>query len=470
MTHPGNGLPTSAYRALGLVCNPFTPWAPDKGDTIGLALSTRAASSRLISALLAASAEERSRPVWVDKTAEASTFLSVLALAEVLEVLTEDTSYGVMPTYVQLQSMKGGRVRGALGAVAEKVAGSRVDLTLAAWTREALAEPDTALAEWAPLASADLGALLDLLRDDPAKASEEIYGVLKPEREGVRQDLEMLMRVSAARQERQEQEPEAADEDDGEEDLTDPAGEIFATPLAIPDAEDEPEGPHRVGGPHGPEAVDVAAYVVAYTKEHLSPVVARGIRVYVAQGTSAMSQDLKVTKAPRKTLGALARFACARYDKVALIWDRFDIWPMMEPDMRVKITTSLAETRWALADHGVMAILSRPGEAPELEEQFAAAGRVDWDMPHLSDVEPRGSAYHDAVVRHWLASAALDGARVWTTDDEPFATLAKERAGSIEEFCAAAAAAVDSAAARGDGAFADEDLAAGLAAAAAAEG
>lgn len=453
--------PALIYRSLGLITNPFGVWAPDKNDAPKVALTTHAAANRLYSALLAAAAEERPMPVWVDKPVDVSPFLAVLVTAEILETLTSDDSFGVIPAYAQLQAMKRGRVRGALLVVAEKIAGAHFDRTLAAWTRHVLLEPDTSLAEWETLEGKSLGRLLDALEVDPGEAAKELYGPLKPEREGVREDLEVLMRVSEARQERNEADPEE-EEDAAEDDVDDPAREIFTQPLGESSASTL-EDMHPVGDADGPAAADVVRYVVAHTKEHLSPVVARGILAYVAQGTSSTAQEFRVTKAPRKTLNALARFASARFRKVALIWDRLDGWMDIEPDMRIKIAAALAEMRWGLADNGVLVIMSEPGATPELEEQFASATRVSWDMPDLDVLEAPDPAYDEDLVGVWLASAALPGARVWTPADEPFATLAGECGDSLDRFAAAAAAAVESAARRAASEFDDEDLAAGRA-------
>ncbi len=454
--------PVLIFRSLGLIGDPFGVWRADEGDSLPLALSTHAAANRLYSALVDGVSQERSTPVWAEKPLDKSAFLAIRTTGEILHTLTQDDSFGVLPAYAQLQTMRGGRVRGALAALADKLAGAGFDLTLAAWTRGALAAPDTELPEWGPLAAADLDLLMELLERAPAETAEEVYGPLASEREGLRDDLEVLLRIGEARRARQEDDPEETDDAD-EDDSDDPGREVFAEPLGPETAAAIADG-RRAGGDRGPLAADVAAYVVAYTAKNLSPVMGRALRAYIAQGTSSAAQEMRVTKAPRKTLGALARFAGARFGKVALIWDRFDGWDSISPDMRMKIALALTEMRWGLAEHGILVILAEPGLAPELEEQFAAAKRVSWDMSDQDVFEAMGDAYDEDLVRVWLESAALPGARVWTSADEPFATLAAECGGSLERFARAASAAVVCAAERAAESFGEEDLAAGRAA------
>lgn len=467
MTSPDGRSPALIYRSLGMIGNPFEPWGQDSGDPVAISLSTHAAANRLYVALADAVSQERPTPVWAEKPTDKSAFLAIRATGEILHTLTQDDSFGVLPAYAQLQTMKGGRVRGALTAVADKLAGVGFDRTLAAWTRRALTGPDRELEEWGPLSETEMEPLLERLERAPADVAEEIYGPLASEREGLRDDLEVLLRIGEARRARHETDPEETD-DAEEDDAEDPGREVFVEPLG-PETAAAIADEHTVGGPGGPLAADVVSYVVAYTAKHLSPVVARAIRAYVAQGTSSAAQEMRVTKAPRKTLGALAAFAAGTSRKVALIWDRFDGWADVSADMRMKIALALTEMRWGLAEHGVLVILAEPGLAPELEEQFAAAKRVSWDMPDQDVLEDAGDAYDEDLVRVWLESAALPGAAVRTPADEPFATLAAECGGSLERFARAASAAVRSAADRAAADFGDEDLEAGRKALAAAE-
>ncbi len=45
-------------------------------------------------------------------------------------------------------------------------------------------------------------------------------------------------------------------------------------------------------------------YLIEYTRAHLSPVFARALRMYKERGLSALAEEIKITKAPRKTLAA----------------------------------------------------------------------------------------------------------------------------------------------------------------------
>lgn len=451
-------LPQSAYGTLGLVTNPFSPHEPDGAVPLGLALESHGSAARLLGALARAVCEERPGVIWVEKS-PGDDYPAVLALAEVLDVLSHGEEVSVLPVYIQLQAMRGGRIRGALSMTAEKVTGSRCDVTLAAWTLAVLREPDTSLSEWAPLEGADLCELLGILESDPIAGAETLFGPLKAEREGVRQDMELVMRISAARQERQPTDPEEGD-DSEEDDLTDPGRDAFVEPLAARD-EQAPRGEEPRIAPGGPLVSEVVDYVVAHTGTHLSPVVARGIQAYVAQGTSSMAQEMKVTKAPRKTLRALTRFVGTRFAKTALIWDRFDPWSFMDAEMRLRVATSLTEVRWAIADTGVVVVLAAPGQVPELEEQFAAATRVSWETPFLERIERGGVPFDEEAGRSWIVSAALNGdgeAPAWADD---VIALAIEVGGTLEDGAAAAAAAVESAASRGDGQVTADDLAVG---------
>jgi len=87
-------------------------------------------------------------------------------------------------------------------------------------------------------------------------------------------------------------------------------------------------------------------------------------------------------------------------------------------------------------------------------------------MPRIEDFEHGQLGYDEGFLAEWLASATLPGASVPNLEDGPLAVLVAEAAGSLEAFTAAAAAAFDSAAARGATALSDDDVAVGLAAAA----
>ncbi len=62
----------------------------------------------------------------------------------------------------------------------------------------------------------------------------------------------------------------------------------------------------------------------------------------------ALTAELTITKAPRKTLTALVRFARLRFRKIVLIYDGFDNWSATPADIRSQITGTLSELRWML--------------------------------------------------------------------------------------------------------------------------
>jgi hypothetical protein len=139
-------------------------------------------------------------------------------------------------------------------------------------------------------------------------------------------------------------------------------------------------------------------------------VLARGLRTYVKSGTAAMSQELKVTRAPRKTLGALARFARLTFRSIVIIYDGFEVWDEVPDDLRATILSGLSEVRLALGSNGVIAIVGSDAEAPEIDDQFATALRVDWAMPELEQVQKPDAAYDPDVLSGWMQSATLPGA------------------------------------------------------------
>jgi hypothetical protein len=303
---------------------------------------------------------------------------------------------------------------------------------IARWSRLTLAEPDTALEEWAKLtAETDVAAVIERIDADEAKFAAEIFGEKMAEREGA-DDIEAMMTISAARQDRLTADPE---EEDGQDASTseegsddDPLGEAFVTPLGGEDAV-------LVEDLGAPDAL-VREYVLAYTRKNLSPVVARGIEAYAAQGTTSMAQELKITKAPTKTLAALLTFARSSFAAGLLMYDRFEIWPSVPDDLRMKIIASLTQTRWAVKDSSVVVLFVSRGDAPELRESFSIARVVPWSFSEVDAVFSEGVAFDPQIALSWIGSASLGETPVWA---EPL--LAAVPVGvSIESACEALSA------------------------------
>lgn len=437
---------TPAFDTLGLLGNPLSLPQEDTTDSDGMRLSVVAASYRLLSAVNVLASDPDHRPTVVEK-GDLPAIYAVQALAPALRALATDEAVpGIMQLYVPLDMMRIGRVRAVLHSAAEWVAARQPDLTIGTWLQAALATPDEALPEWVALTEAgfDVASVATDVAEDPAGYARRIFGEPLASREGA-EDLEALMRVSTARIDRLETDPVEGEESlkASEDSPDDPMAAAFVTPLgdvdetALPAADDA-------------QPVDVESllgdYLVAYLKKNLSPVVARGVRAYQAQGRSSMAEELKVSKAPSKTLVALVKFASPRIRAVAVMFDRFEIWPTVPADLRLKIVNTLTSLRWALKDFGGLMLILRPDIAPEVAEAFAAARRVSWRYDELETVSARDAVFDRDIVEEWIASASVDAEPpVWTHE-----LLAAVPAGTRLDVAAAAlSVAIDVAAREG---------------------
>lgn len=398
------------YRSLGLLANPFEP-VVDSSDALGVRLSIRAAVLRLLSAVEGAIDDPDHRPIVIEKAPEIPSYYDVAALSEVFSSIASGSPVpGLLGAYVPVDMMRIGRIRAAVSVVAERISGSHPDVMIARWSRHTLAEPDAALEEWAKLtAETDVAAVIERIDSDEAAFAAEMFGEKLAEREGA-DDIDAMMTISAARQDRLEADPNEDDESDGglaadESADDDPLGEAFVTPLGGEDAvlvEDL-----------GASDALVREYVLAYTRKNLSPVVARGIEAYAAQGTTSMAQELKVTKAPTKTLAALLRFAQSSFRAGLLMYDRFEMWPSVPDDLRMKIIASLTQTRWAVKDTSVMVLFVSRGDAPELRESFSFARVVPWSFSEVEAVFSEGAVFDPAIALSWIASASTGEVPDW---------------------------------------------------------
>ncbi|MDA3936687.1 MAG: hypothetical protein PF636_07475 [Actinomycetota bacterium] len=456
--------------ALGLMGNPFRPrMHPNSTDVPLVRTIINSASLELLAKIHIAGSQESARPIRVLKSLQLPEYYPVNALVEVLAELASPESR-ILATYVPLELMKRGRVRSALNSLGERLTGHGLEAVLTNYTISALSDTDKELPEFAAIADADLDEIVQELADDPT-ALRRFYGEYIGEREGV-DDLEMMMRVSQTRQDGVEVDPDETDDDD-ENNGADSLSEIYtkslddthvAGTLHEADAEvevdvDQPTEEDLAAAREAEFADAVVEYVAAYAKAHLSPVIARSIRAYKAQGASSCAQELKITKAPRKTLKSIVKFARYHFDSVAIIYDRFDAWPLMPQDVRVKIVTSLTDLRWALADGGVIVISHKPGQIPEIEEQFEGATQVNWEMNGLREYQ-ESEPLTVEVVQGWLDSASI-------ADEYPrveggvIGTLLTESENDGNLFCAMAAAAIDDAVERGVTTLDDHALEAG---------
>jgi hypothetical protein len=402
--HVGHIAGWKGYRALGLVDNPFRVPEGTGPYEVGVKMTTRAAALKTLSAIEEALVGERPRPVRVFKPSDVPAYYPRSAMTTLLRELGEGSETGLLPVYVQLIMMRKGRIRGTLSALAELVVARSIDTTIARYAHRALGEPDTSLPEWDAVRELDVAALVGRLETEPEATAAELFGPPVDLREWQEGGIAEVMRESGMRQAHQPIDP-AEDDDASEDDALD---RLEAMVGEDEDAAGESEGESeedRVAA----ERVALITYVIAHARKHVSPVIARGLRVYVNSGTAAMAQELKVTRAPRKTLGALARFAGLTFRSVVIIYDGFEAWSDIPDDLRAIIVSGLSEIRLALGGYGVIVIAGPDTEAPEIDDQFATAIRVDWAMPELDQAQEPEAPCDAALLSGWLRAAVLPG-------------------------------------------------------------
>lgn len=414
--HGAHAVDWRRYQALGLVGNPFR--LPDATEAweAGVKLTTRAAGLRLLSAVEESLSGERPRPVRVLKSSNLPSYYPRKAMTTILRELGAESDSGLLPVYVQLIMLRRGRVRGTLSALAEMVVARRIDTTIARYACRALSEPDATLSEWSAVAELDTAALIERFELDPEAAVKETFGAPVDLRVHVDGGLAEVMRESGIRQAEQPLDP--VEDDDASEDDD-------ATPELAADASLD-------------EGLAVVDYVIAHMRRHASPVLARALRAYVDSGTASMAQELKITRAPRKTIGALARFAALTFRSVVVIYDGFEAWGEVPVDLRATVVSGLSEVRIALGGHGVMVIAGSDLDAPEIDDQFANAIRVEWDMPELERSQAPDAASDEELLAGWLQAATVPGA-----DTSALAARVAQACAGSADLAAAAARAAD---------------------------
>ena len=239
-------------------------------------------------------------------------------------------------------------------------------------------------------------------------------------------------------------------------------------------------GPDETQGPvdEEPEAADgdahadeapadpddaVRDYLLAHLRGNLSPVIARAFEAYAKWGESIVAQELKVTKAPRKTLAAVLGLMRHRWRAIVVIYDRFDAWPLIEQKTRTEILTALTELRWIVGETGVMGVAVVKGRAPEIEEQFAGAEQVDWSMPELGDLYGGEFQFNAEYVDRWLDASALRGDSPVHAASLELRPLLDACENDIQRFCLMAETAFRDAAERGAPSIDEAAIAAALA-------
>jgi hypothetical protein len=454
----GTTQPSTEPRPCGLLVNPFAPLRPSY-DTIPMAIwfVTHLATCRLVTAARRSADSGQFKPVWVDKSAEIPPEYHVMATTSMLRLTSDPETTGTLVAYVALAFMRMGRVRAALNALSERTCGNGFELALGRYCADALAHVDAELEESKNLDPEILDGVRQVLATDPRAGAALLFGEYVEERDP-NDDLEVLLRVSGARQGLLEADPEpeaeSVETDEDTDSLTEAYGIIHMTPPdegaqalepGEPAADDDPQAEQRARQEH---LGDIAAYVVAHARAHLSPVVSRALASYRARGIAAASEEFKITKAPRKTLAAVAKFAHYAYPAVVLVFDQFGGWQDIPQETRLSIATALTEMRWALADSGVIAIIAAAGDCPEIEEQFAAATRVEWDMVGLAEVSDPSKGPEALPLVEAFEAVTLCEPAVGPND--PVIAEAISRAeGDVDAFIRMMAPAVDDAMARG---------------------
>ncbi|HET6497869.1 MAG TPA: hypothetical protein VFH17_02290 [Coriobacteriia bacterium] len=413
-SHDGPAADWRRHRALGLVGNPFRLADATEAWEVGVKLTTRAAGLRMLSAIEEALAGERPRPVRVLKSSSLPAYYPRGAMTTVLRELGAESGSGLLPVYVQLIMMRKGRVRGTLSALAEMVVARRIDTTIARYTRRALGEPDTALSEWAAVCDLDVASLAERFESDPEATVADVFGAPVDLRVKVDGGLAQVMRESGIRQAGQPLDPveddDAAEDDAAEKSAAmasgdEPGDEAPSDETTAPQDPDDEQSSRTAA-----EWLAVVEYVIAHMRTHASPVLARALRTYVESGTAAMAQELKITRAPRKTIGALVRFASLTFRSVVIIYDGLEAWGEMPVDLRATVLSGLSEVRLALGGQGVMVIAGSDLDAPEIDDQFANAIRVSWDMPELERSQAPDAAADEELLAEWLRAATVPGA------------------------------------------------------------
>jgi len=419
--------PMSRYEPLGLIANPFRN-TRDTNEP-GVACETDAAGNRLLAAVYKASFQEAPKPIWVEKNGDIPSSYSLAAIAHAETSLATDDALDVLYAYVQLFMFKVGVTRGTLGVLAERLSFREVDSTLAAYVEKVLGEPDESLASYQILGPDQLAQFASDFREDPAAAVDRIFGEAQLEKHE-----ELIGIVDLRRGDLEDD----GDETDDSIEIDDTIGDAPGTSALLAQSAEEAD----------PDSA-IRDYVIDYTRVHLSPVIARGLRMYRERGLAALSEELKITKAPRKTLASLVELSKVRFRKVALIYDEFQSWSEIPNDLRSQVVASITNIRWKLSGSAVLVFMIAPGEALELEEMFGGGERLTWSFRNLETLQQNPDHIDLGVVNEWLMSAALPDSDPLTMDDKILAQLVGDAAGSFTRLIALAREAIESAADRG---------------------
>lgn len=416
------------YASLGLMANPFMVTSYEAEPGVGCEIA--AGGNRLLSAIIARSLEESPKPLWVEKSEETPPSYCLFAVSHAERSLATDDTINVLYAYVQLFMMKKGLVRSTLGVVAERLAFRSPERTLRFYVAMALAAPDDSLASYQVLGPERLDEFVSRFSIDPDEAVEAVLGSPEIERRPeIAEEFDPRLLGLAS----DDEEAETAEEVDAS------LGDAPGTELLLEEAAEDSEDDSRA----------MLDYLVEYARVHVSPVIGRALRVYRERGMAAFSDELRVTKAPRKTLAKLVQFAGLRYQKVAFIYDAFESWSKIDQGLRSRLVGAMSELRWNTDGYAFPVFILLPGEAPELEEVFGQGDRMKWHFTGLLPLQEHYDEIIPEVVNNWLAAAGLPGAEPITLEDQILSDLTSASGGSLRRFIGMARAAFESASERG---------------------
>lgn len=433
-------LKSSDYKKLGLIGNPFRPPTSREGEHLGMAVELNSAANQLLAAIESEMASDRPRSLWVEKSDRVASMYHRGAESRAEKVLISDEGMGILPCYVQLFMMHVGRVRATANVLAERIATRQFDQTLAAWIATFIDSPDETLKEWEEVKGEPWDAFVGAFKEDQLAALEDVFGPCEIERRLIDDPVADIREVSL------EEEPEES-EDSAEEDTMTAQIPAASVPEATGDIE-------RVFKPYDP----VAGYIKAHAREHLSPVLARGIGAYRERGFGQLAQELKITKAPRRTYQAMIKFARSRFRHIVYMYDGWDNWPAVPADLKTKIITSLTELKLLLGEDGTFIFLVGRDHAPDLEDQFAGGStRVVWEFAGMKWIGDNPNMVNADVAQRWVDLASI-GEPSMSVTDGPLSKVLETANGDLASFCEIAADAVDTAARRGASTVEAEDV------------
>lgn len=449
------------YTPLGFVANPFPPIDESSSDPLWMRIAVKAAVNRLTSAVMRSSESEHRRPFVVRLSPDIPDYYPRAALNAFLSLSTADPSLSLMSLNIPLEMMRLGRIRGTLAEVSELVSAVQLPETVAAYLIEtvrhsdeleaaALSDADTSRHEGDPDAvyEAELHARLRQavadFAEDPYAAMDRYFGAAAGAQTGATLAEDDAMHEVYIRQTVLEVDPDAETEAAAGE------GETNQVALTVGRPSTD-EAPIDVAD-DAPDVVtdaDVREELLAHVREDLSPVIARALGTYASWGEGMVAQELKVTKAPRKTLGAILRLMNYRWKRIAILYDRLDAWKLMERETQMEVLAALTELRWIIGEHGAMGVEVVQGEMVEIEEQFAAGEQVDWTLPELERLYGGDFSFDAALVQGWLDSAAIDGTSALKADGPELGPVVEACENDVTRFAVMAEVAFRDAATRG---------------------